>query len=241
MIIIFSIIQALLFLLTIIFPSAAVPIRMTISFTFLLFVLIKLFCQKPASYYKFLALGLLACFTGDLFLSDVIPISASFLGGMAAFGTAQILFICVFVKILKANRIKVFNRRLLRSMLILYSICSVIYIIIAKYSTTSTEIKLGILGYSLLLCTMASFAISLTNINNRCWIIAIGAILFVISDMIIGLTGFDILYIPAKDFVIWGTYVAALMGMVYGISSNSVLLLKYKGLLQYNIQEKLSA
>ncbi len=223
MIVIFFITQILLFALSIIFPSAAVPIRLTISFSFLVFVLIKILWQKPVGYYKFLLLGLIACFTGDMFLGDVIPISASFLAGIASFGVAQILFICVFIKILRTNRIKVFNRRLVISMSVLLIIYCVLCIIFMKFSETSNVIKIGVVAYTFLLCTMAAFAISLTSINKRYWITTIGAILFVISDIIIGITGFDIFYIPAREFAIWSTYVTALMGIVYGISINSTV------------------
>ncbi|MHB8064678.1 MAG: lysoplasmalogenase family protein [Ruminiclostridium sp.] len=229
MIVIFSLIQTLLLILSIIVSDAAVPIRLTITFSFLFFVLIKFFCQKQADHYKYLVLGVFACFTGDLIFGNVIPISASFLGGIVAFGIAQIFFICVFIKILKANKIKVFNRRLFISMSVLSLICLLICFILVQYSATSTIISFGILAYSLLLCTMASFAISLTSINIRCWIIAAGAILFVVSDMIIGLTGFAIIRIANPGFAIWSTYVAALMGIIYGVSSYSVTLAEEKG------------
>lgn len=229
MIFILSIIQTLLLILTTIFPTVAVPIRLTISFLFLLFVLVKFFCQKQPKYYKYLVFGVLACFTGDLIFGEVIPISASFLGGIAAFGIAQIFFICVFIEILKAKKIKVFSKKLFISLSALSLICLVICFILIQYSAISMIITLGILVYCLLLCTMASFAISLTSINNRCWIIAVGAILFMVSDSIIGLTGFAILHISNRELAIWSTYVAALMGILYGISSNSVVPTENKG------------
>ncbi len=223
MITILSLIQILLFFLSIIVPSAAVLIRLFITFTFVFFVLFRFFCQKQTSCYKYLVLGVLACFTGDLIFGNIISISASFLGGIAAFGIAQIFFVCLFIKILKANKIKVLNKRLFISMSVLYLICFLLCFIFVKYSNPSTVITFGILAYSLLLCTMASFAISLTSINVRCWVIAAGAILFVVSDTIIGLTGFGILHISNREIFIWSTYIPALMGIVYGVSSNLVL------------------
>jgi hypothetical protein len=219
----FSILQALLFILSIIVPSVAVQIRLIITFSFLFYVLYRFFRQKQASHYKYLVLGVLACFTGDLIFGNIISISASFLGGIAAFGIAQIFFICVFIKILKANKIKVLNPRLFISMSVLYIISLMLCFIFVKYSAPSIAITSAILAYSLLLCTMASFAISLTSINKRCWVIAAGAILFVVSDMIIGLTGLTSFRIDNREFFILLTYIPALMGMVYGISSNSVL------------------
>ena len=78
-----------------------------------------------------------------------------------------------------------------------------------------TAINIGALAYGLLVALMAAFALALGYALGF-WATAVGVLLFLASDFIIGATDIHGLSFKNANDWVWLTYIAAQMGIVYG-------------------------
>jgi hypothetical protein len=90
------------------------------------------------------------------------------------------------------------------------------YLIIYRNSKRSTIIYLA-LPYAILLSTTVAFAMNLTLLDNTFSLIIVGAILFLISDLILAAQLFNQLHFKYISDVIWLTYGPAQMLIVFGV------------------------
>ena len=82
----------------------------------------------------------------------------------------------------------------------------------------------GTLGYSLLLAAMAGSAAALAVQNLAFALLAVGGLLFMVSDLILGSELMRRTHFPFMGDVIWTTYTVAQMLIVYSSAAALALL-----------------
>jgi hypothetical protein len=167
-------------------------------------------------YSQWVFLGMLASFGGDLIMARLIRLPNRLIGGMVAFGIAHGLYITAYVQTIQANAAALPNSGLWLG-LALYGLFTVGgWWFLIRNPQKETAINIGALVYGLWISTMASFALALaTALGGAYWITALGGLLFVSSDFIIGATDIHGIQLKNANDWIWLTYVAGQMGIIY--------------------------
>ncbi len=195
-------------------PLAA---RMLLSASLLVaaFVIWQSGAMQPA-YAQWVMFGMLASFIGDLVMAKLIPFPNRLIGGMIAFGIAHALYITAYVQTLQANSAPLLNSGLFAGFGF-YGVVSIFcWFALIRNPQKGTVTNIGALVYGLWISTMASFALALAfALGGAFWITAVGGLLFVASDFIIGITDIRGISIKNANDWVWLTYVAAQMAIVY--------------------------
>lgn len=160
-----------------------------------------------------LLLGMIFSFIGDMFNAGVIPLKNPRIGAIAAFAPAQCLYIAAFYTLVQNSL-----TRFTWLIPILFFAATVIsWRLLIFNREKHPALNYGSLFYSLLLGTMVSFAlIAGLHLGGWWWIVTLGALLFHISDSIIGLTDFGGRAMKRPHLWIWLCYIPAQMGILYG-------------------------
>ncbi len=192
------------------------PVRMLLSAS----LLVAAFAiwqsgAKHAAYAQWVALGMLASFIGDLVMARLIPLPNRLIGGMIAFGIAHALYITAFVSLIVGS-LSGWIVGLIAG-LIFYGAVSVGgWWLLIRNPQKPKAINIGALGYGLLVSAMASFALALAHaLGGAFWLSALGGLLFVTSDFLIGVTDIRGTHIKNANDWIWLTYVTGQMGIIY--------------------------
>jgi len=195
-------------------PLAA---RMLLSFSLLVaaFLIWQSGAPQPA-YAQWVMFGMFASFIGDLIMARLIPLPNRLIGGMVAFGIAHALYITAYVQTIQVSGAALLNSGLFLG-LGFYAVVSIGgWQFLIRNSKKPFAINIGALVYGLWIGVMASFALALaTAVGGAFWITALGGLLFVASDFIIGVTDIRGISIKNANDWVWLTYVAAQMGIVY--------------------------
>jgi hypothetical protein len=195
-------------------PRAA---RMLLSFSLLVAAfVIWLSGAKQAAYAQWIMLGMLASFIGDLIMARIIPLPNRLIGGMVAFGIAHALYITAYVQTIGALDAAVLNTGFWLGVGF-YGVVSVVgWLALIRNPEKGAAINIGALVYGAWIGVMASFALALAVvIGGAFWVTALGGLLFVASDFIIGITDIRGVQIKNANDWVWLTYVAAQMGIIY--------------------------
>lgn len=167
-----------------------------------LFVLI---CARTSNHF-ILFIALVASVVGDVFL--VFPGETSFMKGLGSFLGAQILFILLYLK----NRLPLRDVSSFRTGTISLLWAGTGISLYFFYPYLGDKL-LPIFVYSITLVTMASTAL-LSEFPVK--LVGIGALLFVISDSLLGAEMFTTM--PENTgYFIWGTYYLAELFMTLGV------------------------
>jgi hypothetical protein len=157
-----------------------------------------------------IALGMSFGFLGDLFMAGlVIKGEKSVLGGMTAFGLGHV---CYIIGILGMNAV---NIAVLVGMLLVAVVLW--YLVVYRTAKAITVLHYAALPYALLLASTAGFAGGVALINSAFILMAIGAVLFLISDLILATQLFNGVHFKGIGDVVWLTYGPAQMLIVYAI------------------------
>ena len=134
-------------------------------------------------YARWLFFGMAFGFIGDLIMMEIIPIHNYIVGGIIAFGAGHLCYINAFNTILsKIQDFPVFIRIIFPIIIL----TSTIWGVIIYSPIMSLSISISTLFYGLLLMIMVGYAIILVSLRIEFILVAIGAILFSISDIILG-------------------------------------------------------
>ncbi|MBC6937527.1 MAG: lysoplasmalogenase [Chloroflexi bacterium] len=162
------------------------------------------------------ALGMTLGFLGDLFMARLIPVGNHILGGIGAFGLGHILYIMAFVQFdALAGTIMGANA----AALVIWWLIGVggWYLIVFR-GQKPTPLHLAALPYALLLSSTAGFATMLAVAQPPIFVpLAVGAALFLLSDLILAAELFNGLHFPLIGDVVWLTYGPAQMLIVYSM------------------------
>ncbi len=198
------------------------PARMLLSLSLVLAAVIMWFGHlgRIEVYSQWVAFGMAASFVGDLIMARLIRLPNRLIGGMVAFGIAHGLYIAAYVRTIRTisalEPYSRFDTGLLVGLVVYGLITFFGWWFLIRNPQKGTVINVGALVYGLWISVMASFALALAvALGGAFWLTALGGLLFVCSDFIIGMTdihGFSLK--NANDWV-WLTYVAGQMGIIY--------------------------
>lgn len=165
----------------------------------------------------FTAIGMTFGFIGDLFMAQVIQIKEYVLGGIASFSVGHIAYIIGFVTFAESLN---YNDPAKRwgTLLVWLIIGTVLwYLVVFRPAKERTFLHIASLPYALLLAATAAFATGLALQSSPFVLVAIGATLFLISDLILAAALFNQLHFHLIDDVVWLTYGPGQMLIVYGV------------------------
>lgn len=167
-----------------------------------------------ATFSLLVALGMSLGFIGDLFMAGLLGGGRSVLGGMGAFGLGHIFYISAFVWL--SSRLEVEAAVARWATLVVWLLIGLVgwYFVVFR-GQKATTLHWVALPYALLLASTAGFATGLAWQTAGFTPLAIGAALFLLSDLLIAAQLFNGLNFPLIHDVIWLTYGPAQMLIVY--------------------------
>jgi hypothetical protein len=175
--------------------------------------------QKSQRYALLLALGMTLGFLGDLFNAGLLRFGLSdpTLGGIVAFGLGHVAYIgaCVY-----AARMAMLNSTPARwgSLTAWWLVGVVCWYFVAYQGDKSTDLRWPGLGYTLLLAATTGLATSLALQSSRFLLLAVGAVLFLLSDLVLAYRLFHGDFRLGGDLT-WLLYGPAQMMIVYSLAT----------------------
>ncbi len=174
--------------------------------------------QPPGTFALLIALGMTLGCIGDIFLAEVVPLPQPVLGGMVAFGLGHVAYIAALLLVGNAGglnapapRIGAWAAWLLVGFLGWYAV-------VYRGTRKPTTLHRAALPYALLLASTAGLATGLALQSPAFVPAAIGAGLFLLSDLILAAELFNGVRFPLIGDVIWLTYGPAQMLLVYSVA-----------------------
>ena len=165
-----------------------------------------------------LAIGMSFGFLGDLFMAGVLPGGRNVLGGMATFGLGHVAYIIGIWRY--ANQMGLTDGTTRWGSLIAWWIIgAVAWYFVVYRGQQPTTLHQAALPYALLLASTAGMATGLALQQGQFTWLAIGAALFLISDLILAAQLFNDLSFPLIGDVIWLTYGPGQMLIVYSAAT----------------------
>lgn len=171
--------------------------------------------QKPALW---IALGIICGFAGDLFMARLIIRSDTFVfGGIAAFGIGHALYIVGLLAF--GNDYSYDNPGIRWGAVVIWLVlgAALWYGVVYRPAKARSALHLAALPYALLLAMTTAFGTGLALQTGDFIPLAIGAGLFLLSDLILAAQLFNRLYFPRIGDVIWLTYGPGQMLIVYTV------------------------
>ena len=163
-----------------------------------------------------IAIGMSLGLLGDLLLANLLPLKQGFLAGMAAFALGHIAYIAAILTLTPRIQWVIEGIALLVRLVGWY---------LAVFRAGKDDGLLGwvALPYALLLTTTAGVATGLAIQTPQFVPLAIGAALFLISDLLVAGEQFGQLRFPHSGEAVWLTYGPAQMLIVYAVNSALVV------------------
>jgi YhhN-like protein len=150
-----------------------------------------------------IAIGMTLSFLGDIFMAHILPLEPYVLYGMLAFGLGHVAYIIGLVTVGLKLELNYPNYTIL---IIWWSIAVIGWYFIVFWKSKHTLLHYVALPYALLLASTVGFAHNLAIIDEAFILIAVGAGLFLLSDLILAGELFSELHFPLIGDVIWLTY-----------------------------------
>ena len=136
-----------------------------------------------APYGAWITVGMFFGLLGDVSLADVLPLKRPIPLGMLAFGVGHILYIVGYGFL--GRRFGLSGKLLPAAVGVALIVAIVSWRFTAWNPRQDRVLSFGALGYTILLCSMAGVAMWLALEDARLAWLAVGAVLFVISDMLL--------------------------------------------------------
>lgn len=175
------------------------------------------------SFVLWLAIGMTFGFLGDLFMAGMMPGGRNVLGGMATFGLGHIAYIIGIWRFGSQVGLTDGTARW-ASLIVWWIIGAAAWYFVVYRGQQATTLHYAALPYALLLASTAGMATGLAiQQGNFTWL-AIGAALFLISDLILAAQLFNNLSFFLIGDVIWLTYGPGQMLIVYSAATAVSLL-----------------
>ena len=174
------------------------------------------------SYALLIAIGMTFGFVGDLALAGWLPGGRNVIGGIASFGIGHIFYITAFLRYSSSAGLSDPRRWIALAVWLLIGLVGWYFVVYRGAGTTGegvTIIHWIALPYALLLATTAGLATGLALADSGFLLLALGAALFLLSDLILAGEMFSGMSFRLIGDVIWLTYGPAQMLIVYSISA----------------------
>lgn len=171
--------------------------------------------QQSAGYAVLISMGMTLGLLGDLFMARLIPISNYVLGGIGAFGIGHLFYIGAFVIMTPAYG-TVFPEMRWDALLV-WLVIGVVgwFFVVYRPAHDRTLLHKAALPYALLLSSTAGFATGLAFHDLMFVPLAVGAALFLMSDLLLAAELFNGLHFRGIGDVVWLLYGPGQMLIVY--------------------------
>lgn len=170
------------------------------------------------SYGSLIATGMTLCFLGDLLMARVIPLSQNVLGGMAAFGAGHVAYIVAAVIYSGVPGPSAGIRVGAWAAWVAAGILAW-YVVVHPRSPSATPLHWAALPYTLLLSSTAGTACGLALHALVFLPFALGAALFLFSDLLIAVRLFHAGCHRPIDDLIWLTYGPGQLLIVFSVGA----------------------
>jgi len=173
-----------------------------------------------ATFALLIAVGMTLGFLGDLFMAKLLPVSPHVLWGIGAFGLGHIAYIAAILGYGSAHGLDSAGPRFGAWLAwLLIGAVAWYFVVFRGHASRPTALHWAALPYALLLASTAGFATGLALQNPAFLPLAIGAVLFLISDLLLAAQLFAGRSFRLIDDVIWLTYGPGQMLIVYSIGA----------------------
>lgn len=170
----------------------------------------------------FVAIGMTLGFIGDLFMARLIIANDNYiLGGIGAFGLGHIAYIIGLVNYGDAHNLD-HNVQRRGAFIVWLTIAIVAWHFVVWRKSEHGMLNIAALPYSLLLAATAGFATGLALQISEFVLMAIGAVLFLVSDLILAAQLFNDFHFRFISDVVWLTYGPGQMLIVFAIALHSI-------------------
>ncbi|MBC7264408.1 MAG: lysoplasmalogenase [Chloroflexi bacterium] len=172
-----------------------------------------------AGYTALIVVGMACGFLGDLIMAaEIIPMPERVIYGMVAFGLGHIFYIAAYLRLGGALGLTDGRARIL-SLAALFIVALATWWALIRGPQAPAVLNYGSLGYALLLSAMVGLAVALAVQEPRFIPLALGAILFLVSDTILGNELFRGNVWTLVGDVVWLTYIAGQALIVFSTAS----------------------
>ena len=176
-------------------------------------------------YASLIAMGITFGLIGDLFLANLLnrSRSRSMMGGIGAFAIGHLFYISGIL--LLVNRFHLNRPGPLWGALIGFWLAALAgwYVVVLRGQATPSPLHWAALPYALLLATTAGLAAGAALQNPAFFPLALGAFLFLFSDLVLAGALFSDLHFPLVHDVVWLTYGPGQMLIVFSIGAAMTL------------------
>lgn len=167
------------------------------------------------------AMGITSGFVGDCFMAQILPVKDYVLGGIGAFAIGHVFYLSGIVD-MSAQLNGVFPRWDIVA--IWWGFAFIGWFIIVMNGNKGTILHYAALPYAILLASTTGFAFSLVSAGGLFFgFLAIGAALFLLSDLILAGQLFSDFKFPYIGDVVWLTYGPGQALIVFGVFLSNFL------------------
>jgi len=202
------------------------PLRMALSLTLLaaagVWQRADTAGTPPATFGMWLTIGMACGMLGDLFMAGIlIPKPRHVIFGILAFGAGHVAYLLAFLQI--AQTAGLHSGPVWTWSLGLCLLLGVgLWLLLVRAPARGVGLNIGTLLYTWLLALMAGSAFALALQTTGFGPLAVGAALFMLSDLILGNELMRRTHFPFIGDVIWTSYTVAQMLIIYGATANAL-------------------
>ena len=176
-----------------------------------------------AAYAALLFFGMAFSFLGDLIMAQILPLPQYVLFGIGAFGVAHVLYIISYLRLGGVLGLQDDRSRAI-GLAVLFVLAVVLWWALIRSPQTNAVLNYGSLVYALLIAVMAGLAVSLALQEPRFAPLALGAVLFLISDVFLGHRLFQGGKFLLVGDLVWMTYIVGQLLIVFSTATGLRLL-----------------
>ncbi len=161
-----------------------------------------------------IAVGMSVSFVADLIMAEVIRLPNRVMGGIVVFGVAHLAYIAAYAA--GGRALSVLTPTVWAACVAVLLILGVL--LWGRFVNNPSALPLlnrGALGYTLLITVMVATALAVSIGDARLGLLAVGAVLFLMSDLILGNHIFRQHNWPYVGEAVWLTYIAGQAGIVW--------------------------
>lgn len=176
-----------------------------------------------AAYAALLFFGMAFSFIGDVIMAQLLPLPQYVLFGMGAFGVAHVLYISGYLRLGGVLGLQSSGARAV-GLAVLLVLAVALWWTLIRSPKTPAVLNYGSLGYALLLAAMAGLAVSLALQEPRFVPLALGALLFLVSDVFLGHRLFQGGKFLLMGDLVWMTYIVGQLLIVFSTAAGLQML-----------------
>ncbi|MGJ3239182.1 MAG: lysoplasmalogenase family protein [Anaerolineae bacterium] len=174
-----------------------------------------------AMFAAWVAVGMTLGFIGDVFMAQVVDIQPHILYGMGAFGLGHIAYITGMMLPINAHDSAL--SALVLTVASWWAIAVFLWYLVVYRRSKPTMLVYAALPYTLLLATTVGVAMHLTTLDVTYSLVVVGAVLFLLSDLLLAAQLFSRLHFRLISDVVWFLYGPGQMLIVFGVILYTVI------------------